>query len=50
MHSLIMHCAVHDVTCVRVQIEQLNAQVKELQAKSWQDGNCRSELEALKAS
>lgn len=36
--------------CVRVQIEELNAQVKELQAKSWQDGNCRSELEALKAS
>ena len=40
----------HDAACVRMQIEQLNAQVKELQAKSWQDSNCCSELEALKAS
>ena len=45
-----MYWAMHDIACVCVQIEQLNAQMKELQAKSWQDGNCRSELEALKAS
>ena len=31
-----------------MQIEQLNAKVQELQTKSWQDSNCRSELDLLK--
>ena len=33
-----------------VQIEQLNAKVQELQTKSWQDSNCRSELDLLKST
>ena len=35
---------------LRMQIEQLNKQVQELQTKSWQASNCQSELEMLKVS
>ena len=37
-------------TLWRLQIEQLNANVQELQTKSWQDSNCRGELDVLKST
>ena len=42
------HKPEHNVRCL--QIEQLNAKVQELQTKSWQDSNCRSELDMLKGT
>lgn len=31
------------------QIEELNAKVQDLQNRHWEDANCRSELDMLKA-
>ncbi len=40
-HAMIVSCA--------TQIEELNAKVQELQTRHWEDANCRSELDMLKA-
>lgn len=50
MRELYLLCHLLTPSIICVQIEQLNAKVQELQTKSWQDSNCRSELEMLKVS